>query len=750
VADNRLNLVVSFLGIDKLSGPLKNIVGLGQTGKQELRALGGEARNLNLQMREVQGAIGKATGNVTALMEREKALGNAIAGVNGKIAQRKNLMAIDSRTAKMSAAGSAMVGEGMSTLFWSSMLLAPAYQSAKLGGEVEALTNRLRVLGLGDAAVKDLRAYADAMNVAGSSTMENMRYIVEAQGVFRETGAHSLTEQLAGAKLMAPIMAKLNVASKAMGHELGEDQERYFLRFIEQAGGANDPRRAKALADGLFRALQSSGGTVQAGDYQSFLARAGSSGMKLSARAMFADFEPLIAELHESAGVGLMSAWSRANGMVKNKAAMNEMTRIGLWDASKITLDKLGGVKSFVGGQNPMNAAASAMLSTDPAEFYRKFVLPAYAKAGVKDATRENVMLFGRTGGTLFNLIDKQMPTILKSRAAYQRTQSLDKAYNDTKGSFFGAQGQMTAAWKDFLVVAGQKGGLLSAMTSGLRAATGALKSLTAFGNAHPTAFKWITTAVLSLVGLKLGLAVVKIVFGGLLGPVAQLWGLFSKFRLLGSVAAMFPTMAKGFGLLRTVVTVLWTGLRYVLPPLLSIPALWIAIGVGVGLAAYMVWKHWDKIKAWFGRMPMWFKSIGASIIQGIIAGITLNPLGVLNAMKNMLMGAYTGAKQLLGIHSPSTLFMAMGGHIASGLALGVDQGAHRPKRAIARLATGIGLAMASAAPAGAHGGHGASHVTIHVHQRHGEDGDALAHRVAKIIQRGDRRQRLATYQDDF
>lgn len=756
MADNRLNLIVSFLGIDKLSGPLKNIMGLGQTGKQELRALSGEAKDLNRQMREVEKAIGGTSGNVTRLVEQEKQLSAAIASVNGRIERRKRLMAIDARTARMQAAGKRMVGEGMSTLFWGSMMLAPAYESARLGGEVEAMTNRLRVLGLGDAAVRDLRAYADAMNVAGSSTVENMRYIVEAQGVFRETGAHSLTEQLAGAKLMAPIMARLNVATHSLGMTMGEDQERSFLRFIEQAGGTNDSRRAAQLADGLFRALQSSGGNVQASDYQSFLARAGSAGMRLSARSLFADFEPLIAELHDTAGVGLQSAWLRANGMVKNKAAMNEFARLGMFDMSKVKLDALGGVQKLIGGQNPMNAKAASLLSTDPVEFYRKILLPAYQKMGVEDRTRENVLLFGRTGGQLFNLIDKQLPTILRSRGAFDRSQSLDKAYEGTRSSFFGAQGQMTAAWKDFLVVAGQKGGLLEMMTGALRTATGALRDLTAFGNANPTAFRWILTAVTWLIGMRLASAAVKIAFGGLLGPVASLWGLWSKFRAGAGLIELLPVAANVAGVLRIAVLALGRAFLQAGVMMLANPLFWIPAAI-VAATALIIYFREDIGAAFvwlydqFRKLPDWAQWAGRGMLSGFLTAFPPTALAV--AIINASKSAKKAFMDFWGIKSPSRVMMQMGGHMANGLAIGIDRGAQGPHRAITRLAAGMGVAMAVASPATAHqrgAMNGSISVTINVYQQPGEDGEAFAERVAQIVERNGRRKRLGAYEDDF
>lgn len=752
MADNKLSLIVQFMGMDKLTPALKSIIGLGKQGKVGIGGLKKEAKDLDRQMRDVGRQIERTSGNVTTLITRERTLAAAIERVNGTIRQRTRLMAIDNRTAAMRDRGQRYVAEGRSGLMWAGVAMAPIYAMAKAGGEMEGMTNRLRVLGLGSAAVKDLTAYANAMNVAGSSVKDNMRYIVEAQGTFRESGEHSLAEQLAGAKMMAPIMAKLMTTSKALGHELSEDQERHFLRFIEQAGGLSDPKRAVALSDGLFRAIQSSGGNVNPENYQTFLAKAGTSGMRLSARSMFADFEPLIAELHQTAGVDLQGVYARANGMNKNQAAMREMIRLGAWDRSKIVWNNVGGVKEYKNGENPLRGDLADQLATSPVDFYMS-LRKRYEAMGVKDVQRENMMLFGRGGGTLMNLIEKQLPTILKSRSAYAKAEGLETAYNRTKDSFFGRQGQMTAAWQDFLVTAGTKGGLLDQMTAGLRMATGALKGLTAFGNAHPTAFRWMATAVTSLIGLRVGLSGVKIAFGYLLGPVAQLWGLWSRYRVLGSVAALFPRLSGVMGFAR--VAVLGLGRAFLLAgtwmlanPVVLITAAIIAGGVAIYIYRKRIGEAFTSIRTWFTQQPAWFQSTGSMILRALLNAFP--PTALAMRFLEMSKTAKQSFKDFWGIKSPSRVMMEMGGHIATGLGMGVDTHAHRPRQAMRRMGTAMAGALAVGSPgmAGAHATRGAT--TINVYQLPGEDGGDFARRVAKILDERDRAHRLSSFSDDY
>lgn len=342
--------------------------------------------------------------------------------------------------------------------------LGIADQAAEVGGNFQSLSYRLRALGINEALVKDLEAYAKGMDIAGSSARDNMRFIVEAQGAFRESGSHSPSEQVAAAKLMAPLMARLNVSMTALGQELTPELERDLLRVVDMQGGLTNPKRAAELTDGLFRALISSGGNVNASNYQGFLARAGTAGMSLSKQALFADFEPLIAELHDTAGVGLMTAYSRANGMVKNQAAMREMIRLGAWDQGKIIFNKVDGIKAFRNGENPLRSDLATTLQSSPVDFYIQ-MRRRYADAGVKDIQRENMLLFGNTGGKLFNLIEKQLETLMKSRAAYSQTLGIGETHQMVIGGLLGEKEKYQASLDNFNLSLAESGGILSTFT---------------------------------------------------------------------------------------------------------------------------------------------------------------------------------------------------------------------------------------------------------------------------------------------
>lgn len=74
--------------------------------------------------------------------------------------------------------------------------------------------------------------------------------------------------------------------------------------------------------------------------------------------------------------------------------------------------------------------------------------------------------------------------------------------------------------------------------------------------------------------------------------------------------------------------------------------------------------------------IPGQVASIGSNIIQGLVNGVTGAAGKLTDAVKGAVGGAIEGAKNLLGIHSPSRVFREIGQYTMRGAALGVDDDA--------------------------------------------------------------------------
>lgn len=406
------------------------------------------------------------------------------------------------------------------------------------GAKYQTVTEKFRQFGLGDQALKEAEKFAQSTQIMGSSTTDMLRYFTEAQGVFRESGAATIDEQLKGARLAAPIMAKMQLAMRGLdehAREMTAAKQMDMLRFVEQAGGLQDATKFNRLMDMGFKAIQSSGGNIDFTQMRQFMAKAGTAAFGLSEKALFAELEPVIGELKgSSAGDALMTSYNRLNGIIKlPNQVVHDLEKMGIWNSKLIEHNKMGGVKKFNG--NPL--INSELFAQSPVEYYEKMILPIYRsrKMSETEIQRTNALIFGRTGGKMFNLIDKQLQVIHHSVESFNKARGLNASYNAVGGTYAGKQVDFEAKWENFQLALAQDGGLLDMFTSGLTKLTIFLKDATRFSNEHPQ----ITSAGTSLLALTTAISGVK----------GVTWLLKSAFSALFS-PINFLTGSKGISLL--------------------------------------------------------------------------------------------------------------------------------------------------------------------------------------------------------
>jgi len=301
-----------------------------------------------------------------------------------------------------------------------------------------------------------------------------------------------------------------------------------------------------------------------------------------------------------------------------------------------------------------------------------------------------------------------------------------------TGGGFANKARATSDAWGDLMVVVGRD--LIPAILPALETFTSLIQSFSSLG---PETRKWI---ILIAAGAA--------AFGPIIAAVAG---------VATAIGTLAPLLA-GSGAAVAMFAGVWL-------PLIAI----------VAYAAYQIYTHWDEIvafvssgwdtiKGWFnsgvaavktalGGLPGWLTGIGKAMMDGLL--LAINPLALAN---KLLMVAKTGIaafKNYLGIKSPSRLMMQMGDHMNAGLRLGLDQGRGQPVRAMGRMAGAVAgagamaLSPAAARPAAAATQQAVSKVEIHVHQQPGEDANALAERVARLVEQAQRGKALRSFGDD-
>ena len=83
-----------------------------------------------------------------------------------------------------------------------------------------------------------------------------------------------------------------------------------------------------------------------------------------------------------------------------------------------------------------------------------------------------------------------------------------------------------------------------------------------------------------------------------------------------------------------------------------------------------------SKLRSGLEAIPGTLGNIGSNIVQGLVNGVTGAAGKLVDAVKGAVDDAIKGAKNLLGIHSPSRVFRKIGQYTMQGAALGVDDDA--------------------------------------------------------------------------
>mgnify|MGYP002771697448 FL=1 len=81
-----------------------------------------------------------------------------------------------------------------------------------------------------------------------------------------------------------------------------------------------------------------------------------------------------------------------------------------------------------------------------------------------------------------------------------------------------------------------------------------------------------------------------------------------------------------------------------------------------------------SNITSGLSGLPSKMFEIGKNIIQGMINGIKNMASKVVDSVKGVVNNAISGAKKLLGIRSPSRVFMEIGEYTSEGMAIGIEQ----------------------------------------------------------------------------
>lgn len=106
-----------------------------------------------------------------------------------------------------------------------------------------------------------------------------------------------------------------------------------------------------------------------------------------------------------------------------------------------------------------------------------------------------------------------------------------------------------------------------------------------------------------------------------------------------------------------------------------------------------------DGFATWFGQIARDMITMGRNIIAGLVNGILAAPEAVWNALKSVVLRGIENVREMLGIASPSRLFMEMGGFVSEGMALGITGGLPKVETAMDALGSTVADRLGAMTP---------------------------------------------------
>jgi hypothetical protein len=238
-------------------------------------------------------------------------------------------------------------------------------------------------------------------------------------------------------------------------------------------------------------------------------------------------------------------------------------------------------------------------------------------------------------------------------------------------------------------------------------------------------AFNGVKAAAVALwsgmrVAFTAGVAVVKGVFSGLSMYFGGAWKVLSNI-FLGGILLVVDLFTGKFGRLKSDARQIWNNV------LAGVRQMWSGIAavftsmagpiISGAKAAFNKFVTFmkglpGKVADFFAKLPSNLLHIGTDIVTGLWNGIRNAWHTLTSSVGSLFAGLVSWIRNLLGIHSPSTVFASMGANLAAGLANGMTGGIGAVTSAASRMAAAASFSAnatfgATATGGGSYGAYG-------------------------------------------
>jgi hypothetical protein len=527
----------------------------------------------------------------------------------------------------------AMAGAGATAT--GAVIGAPVVKGLNEAKHYQTEVGRVNALGLGDKVSAEAVAFARNMKTYGTSQLDNLQLMRDGMSAFADV--HH-------AEMVAPTLAKMKFANHAFfGEEEGADNERKFmdmLKVIELRGGLESKEKFEAQANIVQQVITATGGRVGPNEWLNMIKTGGIAAKGLKDDAFYYQMEPLVQEMSGNrVGTSLMSAYQNLYQGRTTKRSARKLDEFGLiGDKSKVTPDKAGQI-AFL---DPGALLGSELFRENQFEWLEKVLLPQLAKKGIKDKNQVldaiGSIFSNRTASNLYSQMYLQRVQIHKNEKLNRGAADIGKLEKLGRDSAAGKELEAQSKLANLKLTMGEK--ILPLYAQGLELAISAVQRLNGFMERNPTVAKIMITAFAVLAGLLLVLGPLMLGIAALIGPYAMLHVMFAKMGVTGGV---LTPILRGLGgaFMWAGRAVLWLGRALMLNPIgLAITA--------IAGAAYLIYKYWEPIKAFFSGIWSHVKTAFAGGIGGVSNLIAnWSPLG-------LFYRAFAGVLGWFGIALPA------------------------------------------------------------------------------------------------
>ncbi|WP_139144630.1 phage tail protein [Janthinobacterium sp. MP5059B] len=509
----------------------------------------------------------------------------------------------------------AMAGAGATAT--GAVIGAPVVKGLNEAKHYQTEVGRVNALGLGDKVSAEAVAFARNMKTYGTSQLDNLQLMRDGMSAFADV--HH-------AEMVAPTLAKMKFANHAFfGEAEGADNERKFmdmLKVIELRGGLESKEKFEAQANIVQQVITATGGRVGPNEWLNMIKTGGIAAKGLKDDAFYYQMEPLVQEMSGNrVGTSLMSAYQNLYQGRTTKRSVKKLDEFGLiGDKSKVTPDKAGQI-AFL---DPGALLGSELFRENQFEWMEKVLLPQLAKKGITE--KKHVLdaigsiFSNRTASNLYSQMYLQRVQIHKNEKLNRGAADIGKLEKLGRDSAAGKELEAQSKLANLKLTMGEK--ILPLYAQGLEMAISAVQRLNGFMERNPTLAKVMITAFAVLAGLLLVLGPLMLGIAAMIGPYAMLHVMFAKMGVKGGV---LTPILRGLGgaFMWAGRAVLWLGRALLMNPI------GIAITVIAG-AAFLIYKYWEPIKAFFGGLWSSVKEAFAGGFVGINSLIAdWSPLGL-------------------------------------------------------------------------------------------------------------------------